>query len=65
MIITALVLILLLWYVCFYPVRAKYKVMYAWRTVLRTFGICPHCHARMSRTGTGRPICTNIDCGLR
>ena len=54
-----------LWYVCFYPVRAKYKVAYAWRTVLKGIGLCPHCYSWMSRTGTGRQICTNIDCGMR
>lgn len=54
---------LVVWLVFGYHIkRLPYKIRYARKKMFRTFGICPKCKTKMSRTGTGRWICTVDSC---
>jgi hypothetical protein len=42
--------------------KLEYRIKYYYGSFMELFGYCHKCGTKMSRTGVGRLICTNIDC---
>jgi hypothetical protein len=42
--------------------RLQYKIKFYWGNFMEFTGYCRYCGMKMSITGKGRKICTNISC---